>query len=149
MLVAAGVAAAATVAVDQATKAMARRSMDPGEVHDIAFGGNVAVGHIQNRGSSYGLIGELPTWVPAVATAVIGAGLLAINHGTSRPVLAGVGAGLVIGGGAGNVIDRLHQGHVTDFAHTAEAFGFYNGADVAINLGLVAAGAALLLGAVR
>lgn len=145
MLAAAGVAAAATVGVDQATKLVARRSLEPGEVRELALEGTVSFGHIQNRGSSFGLVDELPAWIPAVATGVIGAGLVAINRGSSRPVLAGVGAGLVVGGGAGNVIDRVRQGHVTDFAHTTDAFGFYNAADVALNAGLIASAAALLL----
>lgn len=136
MLVAAGVAAAATVAVDQATKAIARGTLERGRIHDLAAGGQVAVGHIQNRGSAYGLIDHLPAWAPAIGTAVVGGAFLALNRGTTRPVLAGIGAGLVIGGGLGNVIDRVHQGHVTDFIHTTDAFGFYNGADVALNAGL-------------
>src|SRR5690606_20561155 len=120
MLAAAGITAAATVAIDQATKAAARRAFEPGEVRDVALGGQVAVGNIENHGSAYGIIGRMPAWVPVVGTAVIGGGLLALNRGSARPMLAAIGAGMVVGGGAGNAIDRLHQGHVTDFAHTTD-----------------------------
>ena len=48
-----------------------------------------------------------------------------------RPVL--VGFGLVIGGGVGNLVDRLRLGYVTDFIlHGNNAF---NLADVAILVG--------------
>ena len=145
MLVAAGIAAGATLAVDQVTKAAARARFEPGEVQSVALDGDVAIGHVQNHGSAYGLVGQMPAWVPAVATGVIGGGALAFGSRTGHPIAAGIGAGLVIGGGLGNVIDRLHQGHVTDMLPTGDAFGYYNVADVAINAGLATAAGALLL----
>jgi signal peptidase II len=148
MLVGAGVAAAATVAVDQASKALVRSTMDENETHGIA-GGQLGIGHVENRSSAYGLLGRFPSWVPAVGTAVVGGALLALNRGTSKPLLAGIGAGLLIGGGAGNVIDRLQHGSVTDFAHVTNAFGYFNAADVAIDAGLGLAGGALLFASRR
>jgi signal peptidase II len=145
MLVAAGVAAAATIAVDQVTKAVVRGTMAPGEIHRADLHGRFAVGHVQNHGGGYGIIGELPPWAPAVGTAVIGGALLAFNRGAKHPALAGIGAGLLIGGGIGNVIDRLHQGHVTDFIHTTDAFAYYNVADIGITAGLGVAGLAFVL----
>jgi signal peptidase II len=151
MLVAAGIAAGATLAIDQVTKAITRSSMKPNETKDLALGGAVGVGHIQNFGSAYGLVPNMPTWVPAVGTAVIGGALLAVGSrhgGGSRGALttmaAGIGAGLVIGGGLGNVIDRVHQGHVTDMIHTTDMFGYYNVADVAVNAGLIAGVGAIM-----
>jgi signal peptidase II len=148
MLVGAGVAAAATIAVDQASKALVRSRMQPGELHRAA-GGQLAIGHVENPSSAYGLLGRLPSWVPAVGTAAIGGALLALNRGTSKPLLAGIGVGLLVGGGAGNVIDRLHRGSVTDFAHVTNAFGYFNVADVAIDAGLGLAGGALLFASKR
>ncbi len=155
MLVAAGIAAGATLAVDQVTKAMTRSAMEPNETRDIALDGQVGIGHIQNFGSAYGLVPNMPTWVPAVGTAVIGGALLAAGarfgggaaasgHGAMTTMAAGIGAGLVIGGGLGNVIDRVHQGHVTDMIHTTDMFGYYNVADIAVNAGLVAGVGAIM-----
>lgn len=145
MLAFAGGTAAATLVVDQLTKAAAREAFAPGEVHDLALDGAVSVGHVRNYGSAYGVVGSLPAWVPAVATGAIGAGLLALGRGSKAPVAAGIGAGLVVGGGIGNVVDRMRQGHVTDFAHTTDLFNFYNVADVAVIGGIATVGAALLL----
>ena len=156
MLVAAGIAAGATLAVDQVTKAMTRRSMEPDETRDLALDGQVGIGHIQNFGSAYGLVPNMPTWIPAVGTAVIGGALLALGsrfgsgaaaasgRGAITTMAAGIGAGLVIGGGLGNVIDRVHQGHVTDMIHTTDLFGYYNVADIAVNAGLVAGVGAIM-----
>jgi signal peptidase II len=145
MLVAAGVAAAATVAIDQGTKALVRGSMDQGEIHRADTHGQFSIGHIENNGSAYGIIGDLPTWAPVLGTAVIGGAMLALNRGSRHSVLAGIGAGMVIGGGVGNAIDRMHQGTVTDFIHTTNAFGFYNVADIGITAGMGAAGLAFVL----
>ncbi len=151
MLVAAGIAAGATLAVDQVTKSMARSAFEPNETRDLAFDGSVGIGHIENHGSAYGLVADMPTWVPVVGTAVIGGTLLAVatrfaggGQASMTTMATGVGAGLVIGGGLGNVIDRVHQGHVTDMLHTTDLFGYYNVADVAINAGLVAGVGAIM-----
>ncbi|MCW2926354.1 MAG: lipoprotein signal peptidase [Thermoleophilia bacterium] len=144
VLAAAGIATGATLVVDQASKAIVRATMEPGERHDIALGGEVALTHVKNTGAAYGLFGELPTWVPMVGTAAIGAGMLALGARSPRSAIVGAGAGLVIGGGLGNVIDRVHQGHVTDFIHTTDLFGHYNVADVAISAGLATAAGALI-----
>lgn len=144
LLVGGGIAAATTLVIDQASKAATRVHLEPGETRDVALGGTVGVGHIQNHGSAYGLVGEMPTWVPAVGTVAFGGALLALGAGSRMPLAGGVAAGLVIGGGVGNVIDRAHQGHVTDMLHTSDAFGYYNVADAAVIGGLVA-GAALVL----
>ena len=145
MLAIAGGTAAATILVDQLTKGAAREAFAPGETRDLAFDGEVSVGHVRNFGSSYGIVGEMPVWVPALATGLLGAGLLAFGRGSKAPTTAGIGAGLVIGGGIGNVIDRARQGHVTDFMHTSDLFNSSNVADVAVVGGLATAGAALLL----
>jgi signal peptidase II len=115
MLAAAGIAAGVTLVVDQASKAMVRATMEPGERHDLTGGGAVALRHVQNHGSAYGLVGHMPAWVPAIGTAAIGAGMLALGARSPKAGMIGVGAGMLIGGGIGNVVDRLHQGHVTDF----------------------------------
>jgi signal peptidase II len=144
LLAGAGIAAGATLAVDQLTKAAARSSFEPNEVRDLALDGQVAVGHVQNHGSAYGLVGDMPAWAPAVGTAVIGGTLLALAKGSRMPTLAAASAGMVIGGGIGNVVDRIHQGHVTDMIHTGAAFHFYNVADAAI-VGGLALGVGLLM----
>lgn len=145
MLVAAGITAGVTLAVDQVVKTVTRKELRRYEVRDLAFDGQIAVGNISNYGSAYGIVGKMPAWAPAVATAAIGGGMLAFARGARHPIVAGVGAGLVIGGGIGNVIDRAHQGYITDMLHTSDLFGFYNIADIAIMGGLAVGIGAMLI----
>jgi signal peptidase II len=146
MLVAAGVAAAATIAIDQTTKAIVRGTMAPGEIHRADQGGQFSIGHVKNHGAAYGSFDGIGAAIPAVVTGALGAGLLFANRRSTHPLLAGIGAGMAIGGGIGNVIDRAHQDYVTDFIHTTDAFGYYNVADVGITGGIGLAGAAWIFG---
>lgn len=92
-----------------------------------------------------GMLSGVSLWVPAVATAALGGALLALGRGSMMPALAGIGAGLVVGGGVGNVIDRARRGAVTDVLYTGPVFGTVNVADIAITAGMATAGAALLM----
>ncbi|TML48334.1 MAG: signal peptidase II [Actinobacteria bacterium] len=104
------------VALDQATKELVRSTLSPGE--DLHLAGTFSIE---------------PFRMSVLATLAVAALLVFLARvGTlDRPVL--VGFGLVIGGGVGNLVDRLRLGYVTDFIlHGNNAF---NLADVAILVG--------------
>ena len=144
LLIGAGIAAGATLVVDQATKAAARRELRPYEERALAFDGQVAVSNVPNYGSAYGLVPRMPAAVPALATAALATGfVLAGQRLGAHPLAVGIGAGLMVGGGIGNVLDRARQGYVTDVVTTGDAFGHYNLADVAITAGAITASAAV------
>ena len=121
----------AVLALDQATKAIVRSTLPPGQGVDI--GGPLSIQHLQNPGIAGGsLPGDAA--VPAlVATAAVVAilGFLAY-HGAARPLVL-IGFGLLIGGGLSNLVDRLWLGYVTDFILRSNEV--FNLADVAIFLG--------------
>lgn len=50
-----------------------------------------------------------------------------------------LGLALIIGGAAGNLVDRIFVGAVLDFIETPFRVGIFNMADVAINVGMVIA----------
>lgn len=65
------------------------------------------------------------------------------NLPSGRRVSA-MGYGLILGGAAGNIVDRLRQGYVTDWLHVewdlqgwSYSFPVFNGADVFINCGVI------------
>jgi signal peptidase II len=73
--------------------------------------------------------------------------LAAVVAQVKTPPLA-VGAGLVLGGAAGNLIQRIfggHGGQVPDFI-TLEHWPTFNVADACVTVGVIVAVAALLLG---
>jgi signal peptidase II len=98
---------------------------------------------VWNPGVSYGLFparGLAGTLLLGLFSAVAVAALGWWMWHSHRKSLA-IGLGLVIGGAAGNLIDRLIYGAVADFFHFY-AFGYdwyvFNVADVAITFGVVA-----------
>ncbi len=125
----------AVIAVDQLAKALV--------VREIELGGSVPViegvfrlVHARNSGIAGGLLaGESVGVIIAVsAIALCGLTVLALSLGP-RPGLW-LPVGLILGGGLGNLLDRVRSGAVTDFL----VFGHHgpaNLADMAITLGIV------------
>jgi signal peptidase II len=98
---------------------------------------------VWNPGISYGLFpasGALGTWLLESATLAVIA-FLAWWLWKSRDCVVALGCGLIVGGGLGNLLDRLLYGRVADFFHFY-AFGYdwyvFNIADLAVTLGAVA-----------
>ncbi|TML74094.1 MAG: signal peptidase II [Actinobacteria bacterium] len=119
------------VALDQATKELVRSTLSPGE--DLHLAGTFSIEPFRNPGIAGGGLAGNAVPMSVLATLAVAALLVFLARvGTlDRPVL--VGFGLVIGGGVGNLVDRLRLGYVTDFIlHGNNAF---NLADVAILVG--------------
>jgi signal peptidase II len=129
----AGVAAAA-LAADQATKAIVRATLELGD--SVPAVGPFSIHHVRNSGL---LGGHLEgTALPlAIVTAVALAGLVVyVLRRRDAGWLSVVGFGLLLGGGLGNLADRLRLGYVTDFLDRG-ADGAFNVADVFVTLGLL------------
>lgn len=136
-LMAAGLIAAA----DLASKwVMATMVMDSPRVIPVLPFFNLVL--VFNRGISFGLLGDLGRWGPlllsALAAGIMGLLLVWLRR-TGRPSEA-VGIVMIIGGAAGNLIDRLHDGAVTDFLDlyvNKYHWPAFNGADIFITMGVL------------
>ena len=131
---------------DQATKQLARVHLDAGPALSFLHG-FVELRLAANRGAFLSLGAGLPESVRTLAFQVVVPLVLAgFCIALLRRASAGdaVAIALVVGGGAGNWVDRmLHDGAVTDFVRMGLGLvhtGLFNLADVAI-----LAGAAMLL----
>jgi signal peptidase II len=134
----------ATVALDQASKALARGLLE-GRGRLSYLGDVFRLELARNAGAFLSLGADLPptmrgailTW--GVLVLALGAGWVALRH-RGTPVVS-VGAALVAGGGVGNLWDRLvYGGLVTDFMNLglgALRTGIFNVADLAIVAGVV------------
>ncbi|HEX2761678.1 MAG TPA: signal peptidase II [Rhizomicrobium sp.] len=98
---------------------------------------------VWNPGISYGLFaanGPKGTIALVLATFAVVLFLGWYLWKTTQPAIA-IGCGFIIGGGLGNLLDRLLYGKVADFFHLF-AFGYdwyvFNIADLAVTLGAVA-----------
>lgn len=141
LLVALGLALAVFL-LDQGTKALVEGSMRPGESITV-IPGFLSITHIRNDGGAFGILGGSPLvlLIGSVVAVVIVLWMLL----TGRPSrLTTLGGGLILGGAAGNLLDRLSTGEVTDFVHFSFWYVF-NAADAAITVGV----AALLISALR
>lgn len=126
--------AAAVIGTDQATKALVRANVVRGEKDSILPG--LSLVNVRNRGVAFGMFSDGGTIV-AIVTAVALAGLIAFFVLHRRRPLAWLPTGLLLGGAAGNLIDRAVEGSVTDFLKIP-AWPAFNIADIAITFGVLA-----------
>jgi signal peptidase II len=100
--------------------------------------------HWENPGMAFSL---MRSWPPTLRAVILGtAALMAIGVGlyvvATRPMRrsAIIAIGLILGGALGNLIDRAHNGTVTDFLHVHRgAFDWpaFNVADIAVTCGAI------------
>ena len=126
--------AGVVVALDQATKSLALEALADGPI-DLVW--TLRLNLSYNRGAAFGLgEGLAPLLVAA------GVALLVVLAGFSRSLtgrLPTFALGLVLGGAAGNLVDRLVRGHdgaVVDFIDL-QWWPVFNVADMAIVCGAV------------
>lgn len=122
----------AVVAADQATKALVRSLVAPGETVHLTLGTQIV--DVHNRGAAFGLFAG--GHAPMVAISVVALALLAlyvVRHAATPGAWAA--AALVAGGALGNLADRARVGSVTDFLDPP-LWPAFNLADVAIVAGV-------------
>ena len=124
---------------DQATKWMARRLL----LQHVIMAGPVGLVLTMNKGVAFGLFGGRQWVVPVNAVLGIGvciAAIVALHRGDR-----GLAHGflLVFAGFAGNFIDRIIAGQVTDFLWM-RGWSVFNVADCLVTTGAILCGLALL-----
>ncbi|HMJ04133.1 MAG TPA: signal peptidase II [Conexibacter sp.] len=139
---AAGIVVALVLTLDQGTKALVRASIVPGQQNDVL--GPLSFVNVHNRGVAFGFLGGGGTLVLVVVLAALTLLLVYFARHADRPLLW-LPTGLVLGGALGNLIDRVHQGYVTDFVRFPH-WPAFNVADIAITCGVLALVLVLELG---
>jgi signal peptidase II len=134
-----------TIAVDQGTKVLARRTLMNAFPRHYA-GGVLTLLHTENPGAFLSIGSNLPANVRhLVFDGLVSVGLLAaafvLFTGRMQPGPDDIAIALIIGGGAGNLIDRFRLGGlVTDFIYLQAGplhTGVFNFADMAITGGVL------------
>ena len=129
----AALVAAATVAVDQAVKALVRSTIDRGDAADLVLG--IKIVNVRNSGIAFGMLEGGGALLVIFAVLALTALLVFFFRHRERP-LVWLPTGLLIGGAAGNLIDRVSEGSVTDFIDFP-AWPAFNVADIAITFGVL------------
>jgi signal peptidase II len=125
--------AVAVVVADQASKAYIRHHVDLGS-RDGVFPG-VEIVHVRNRGVAFGLFVNGGPLLVLIGVAAVSALLIFFATHSRRP-LVWLPTGLLLGGAAGNLIDRLDRGYVTDFIDLP-LWPAFNLADMCITFGVL------------
>ena len=132
------------VGCDQATKVIAKQHLAQSPPINL-MNGMVILRYIENQGSFLGLGAKLSDtvrfWLFIVLATLMVVGMLGFALTVQELNVVGItGAALVVGGGVGNLIDRItHQGAVVDFLNVGIGkvrTGIFNLADVAIMVGI-------------
>ena len=126
--------AAVLAAADLTIKAVAEALLTTGATIDL---GPVTIRLLYNPGVAFSLGADLPAWVVIAATGLIITALAwyALSSAPTMTGLSRAGAALLLGGAAGNFIDRLDGHGVVDYLHTGW-FPTFNLADVFVTTGV-------------
>jgi signal peptidase II len=131
------------VVLDQVTKALVRKKL-PLYASTTIIPGFMDFTHVPNSGTAFGLLQSVDfpfkTAVIAMiaAAAMISVGIYAASLARHQ-FIARIGLALIIGGAAGNLIDRVVVGSVVDFVDVywrTWHFWVFNVADSAISIGV-------------
>ena len=132
------------VVLDQAAKAFVRSHFDLHESLEV-IPGFFSLTRVHNYGAAFGLMNtaDFPFKTVLLSLVAMAALLtLVVYAGTLPPEqrIARAGLGLIAGGAAGNLIDRISAGYVVDFVDLywqGWHFWAFNVADAAITIGVV------------
>jgi signal peptidase II len=123
--------------LDQVTKAVVRASLPVGEARPL-LPGVIELLHVENTGAAFSM-GEGATMAFVVVAVVVVAGAVALAWREPLPAWLSALLGCVVGGGVGNMVDRIAAGSVTDFlATTFMDFPVFNVADIFVTCGIAA-----------
>lgn len=130
------------VAGDALAKRAVRQSLDLGERREVVPG-LLVVTRVHNTGAAYGLLTGR-RWLLVLTAAIIAAAtpllLRALPIGSRWAWAAPLLTGMVLGGAAGNLIERARRGYVTDFLQVPPMplFQVFNLADASISVAITA-----------
>ena len=135
--------AAAILILDQAVKVLVRSRLELYE-SVIVIPGVLSLTRVHNTGAAFGLMNAMDFPYKTVVVALIATAALsglALYAATLDPAqrLSRLGLAFIIGGAAGNLIDRLTYGYVLDFVDAYYGnwhFWAFNVADAAITVGV-------------
>jgi len=135
--------ALAVVVLDQIVKAIVRREIALNESISV-IPGFFDLTRVHNTGTAFGFMNatDFPFKTVILACVAIGALAALAMYAATLPAnqwLARIGLALILGGAAGNLIDRVTEGYVVDFVDlywSGWHFWAFNVADASITVGV-------------
>ncbi len=145
------------IALDQWTKALVVANLSPPETRSPIpiIGDYLTVYYIQNSGAAFSLLANNVVLAVLIGVAICVIAYLYARIFNTGPLAFKLIFGLIIGGAAGNLIDRaIRGGYVVDFIffripQIGYHFAIFNIADASISIGVVLLFLFILLGGLR
>ena len=130
--------AGAIIALDQAGKVPIRVNLTHGEIYhpELWISRYVRFVHLKNSGAAIGVFpgfGDIFMFLSALISVAVLYFYARIPH---QQWLLRLSMALVLGGAVGNLVDRLHQGYVTDFISVLN-IPVFNLADLSVLTGFM------------
>lgn len=126
------------VLLDQGTKHLIQSTFYPGQIVPV-LPGLFNLSYVRNTGAAWGMLGGLNPWLTVLSAAVLVAIVLFRRSFLTDALIHRVALACMIGGIAGNLLDRLRLNHVVDFLDfhwQTHHFPSFNVADSAICIGV-------------
>ena len=126
---------AVLVGIDQILKALAIEYLKPIGSQPI-ISDIFHLTYVENRGAAFGMMAG-QKWLLVWATAiVILAAIAVVMAGKIKSTMVLFAVAMIIGGGVGNLIDRVYRGFVVDYIHLKVInFAVFNFADICVTVG--------------
>lgn len=131
---------ALVVTLDQLSKLWIRTHLAPRE--SLPITDRLSLVNIENTGGAFGLLANQTFLIIIISIAGLLFILLFLRYLSPATTLSIVSIGLIMGGGVGNIIDRIRLSYVTDFIYFRLWGDFhwpaFNIADAALTVGIFA-----------
>ena len=124
------------IAIDRLLKRAVMAALAPSGVR-TAIPGAISLAYTENRGAAFSMLSDRAPWLLIALTAALIAGILfyLFTH-PDAPATERAGLWLIVGGGLGNLWDRLAYGCVIDFIRLDFVnFAVFNPADIFVCVG--------------
>lgn len=126
---------AVLVGIDQILKVLAMEYLKPIGSYPI-IPDVFHLTYVENRGAAFGMMAGqkwLLVWVTAI---VILAAVAVVMAGKIKNTTVLLAVATIMGGGVGNLIDRVYRGFVVDYVHLKIIdFAVFNFADICVTVG--------------
>ena len=93
--------------------------------------------YVENRGVAFGMFSDMRWFFVVITSIVIIAFIVMLFKGGYKSKLFSISCALIVGGGIGNLIDRLAYGFVVDYLQLSFFSPVCNFADYCITIGTV------------
>lgn len=124
-----------TVGIDQITKYFAVKELKPIDTYPI-INGVLHLTYVENTGAAFGMMKDSRWIFMTVSTVAIVAIAVVIFKYGRESVFSSFCLSMILGGGIGNMIDRIALGYVVDFVDFRLInFAVFNGADSFVCVG--------------